>query len=81
MACCRTGAKARNDGDGNWELLPFDGETSTGKAQESDSFPVHFQMLRDDGEAGLPGAAVERIRTGRRPKSSKAMAMKAVRGR
>ena len=28
-ACCCTGAKARNDGDGNWELLPFDAETST----------------------------------------------------
>ena len=29
MACCCTGAKARDDGDSNWELLPFDGETST----------------------------------------------------
>src|SRR3546814_13346905 len=29
VACCRTGAEARNDGGGNWELLPFDAKTST----------------------------------------------------
>src|SRR3546814_2655256 len=46
VACCRTGAEARNDGGGNWELLPFDAQTSTGELRERVRFPFIFAAVQ-----------------------------------
>src|SRR3546814_13906759 len=46
VACCRTGAEARNDGGGNWELLPFDAQTSTVELRERVRFPFIFAAVQ-----------------------------------
>src|SRR3546814_4533444 len=67
VACCRTGAEARNDGGGNWELLPFDAQTSTGELRERVRFPFIFAAVQrrfwltiksgaGSGRGGAPGS-------------------------